>query len=136
MTKKRFDLVCNNHLEWMIRATLSLPIRDNNINKEITLEQCHVLLNELYDENHNFQESRREIIAANNRYREELDKLKEENRNLKEKSQKKIQFVFKAIETYSDDCFHHNEGGWSYMLNDLIEYLKDGMDIIDGDNND
>ena len=67
------------------------------------------------------------------KYGFEMGKLEEENEQLKEKNKKNIQFVFKAIEMYSADCFDHNEGGWSYMLNDLIEYLKDGMDIVDGD---
>lgn len=58
-----------------------------------------------------------------------LNKLNNENEQLKEKNKKNIQFVFKIIETYSADCFDHNEGGWSYMLNDLIETLKNGMEL-------
>ena len=57
----------------------------------------------------------------------EMGRLEEENEQLKEKNQKNIQFVFDTIETYSDDCFHHNEGGWSYMLNELIEDIKNGI---------
>ena len=68
-------------------------------------------------------------IMTHHEIEELVNQLLEENEQLKEKNKKNIQFVFEAIETYSADCFDHNEGGWSYMLNDLIEYLKDGMGL-------
>ena len=50
MTKKRFDLVCESNVEWLMQGNLLLPIRDNNTGKKITLKQCHDLLNSLEEE--------------------------------------------------------------------------------------
>lgn len=47
MTEKRFDLVCDNNVEWLMQSMLFLPIRDKNTNKKITLKQCYDLLNSL-----------------------------------------------------------------------------------------
>lgn len=44
---KRFGLVCNNNVEWLIQSELVLPIKDKNTNKKITLKQCLDLLNRL-----------------------------------------------------------------------------------------
>lgn len=77
-TDKRFDLVCDNNVEWLMQEELFLPIIDKNTNKKITLKQCYDLLNSLAQEEQlkwSDEISYLEIM---------IKKLKEKNKELEE----------------------------------------------------
>lgn len=51
MSEKHFVLVCDTNLEWLMQDELLLPIVQKDNNKQISLRQCYILLNELAEEN-------------------------------------------------------------------------------------
>jgi len=51
MSEKDFVLVCDTNLEWLMQDELLLPIVQKDNNKQISLRQCYILLNELTEEN-------------------------------------------------------------------------------------
>ena len=84
MTEKRFDLVCESNLEWLMQSILYLPLRDNKTNKRITLKQCHDLLNELQEKNKHLEKSIKRQQSSNNECIKFLDDLNDDNQHLRQ----------------------------------------------------
>ena len=49
MTQKRFMIICDDNIEFIMQTQLLLPIYDNK--ERLSLKTCCDLLNELYEEN-------------------------------------------------------------------------------------
>ena len=90
MNDKRFDLVCENNLEWLLQSRLFISIKDKNTNKKITLQQCYELLNNFAKENQDNKAMIEFLSTENTQIMNELKtrtqiqhQLEEENEQLK-----------------------------------------------------
>lgn len=133
MAKKRFDLVCDSNIEWLMQAELFLPIRDNNTNKKITLKQCHDLLNSFTQKD----SLRRTDITC---LEITIKKLKEENKKLQsEISWEYIKYGTlkvlydwnKKVEKENKELRQENES-LKMEIAELKESERDNYNITDG----
>lgn len=129
--KRRFDLICDSNQEWLMKAILYLPLRDNNTNKRITLEQCYNLLNELHKENKQLNQEMGDLGAA---HAEEIGRIEDEFDEEMLKLEKENEFLKKSIKRQQGS---NNEcSKLVFDLNDKNQRLKKALKKIKKENRD
>lgn len=134
MVKKRFDLVCDSNLEWLMQSKLLLPIRDKYTHKKISLKQCLDLLNNLAQEEHLKSPERITYLEAKIRL------LKAENKtlqsqiswdNIKYGTLKILYDWNKKVEGENEELKQEIEA-LKMEIAELRESEKDNYNITDG----
>ena len=109
MSDKRFDLVCEGNLEWLLQSGLFISIKDKNTNKKITLQQCYDLLNNFAKENQDNKVMIEFLNTENTQIMNELKtrtqiqhQLEQDNKQLKEENYKLKQGIIDYSQYLTD----------------------------------
>ena len=108
MSGKRFDLVCDSHLEWLMQCELFLPIRDKNTNRKISLKQCLDLLNELNDNSEFLEFENESLEDGATKYVELCHQSLKENEQLKSIVKEVVELLSGEVDVFSDKATEHD----------------------------
>ena len=123
MIEKRFKLIGDNNLEFLMQHQLELPIYDYQNNKRLSLSNALDLLNSFNDENDVLKQQLKTKYIVNKQY-EELQRLKQENDELKQaiaETEKMVQSTYDELTKLR--CFKKNILRIKHSCDNLIEAI-------------